>query len=284
MLDNLNHFQQRLIVGISSTVVLFIFIWLAPLSYFKPIFALITASVITLSVWEYYQIAKNKIYNPREILGAVCSFAYVTAVFLSTQIQAPIVKFLPEIVLWLTLALIFFSYFISKSPPLANSAITLFAIGYLVIPLATLVNIIYFFPSDSPQDGRWWITFLILVTKMTDTGAFFVGRTYGHHKLAPSISPGKSWEGAIAGFIAALVTGTLMHWFTPINLSLFTSLCLAGVLSIVAQFGDLAESLIKRDAGVKDSNQIPGLGGMLDIVDSLVFTAPLMYIYLKLQF
>ena len=106
--------------------------------------------------------------------------------------------------------------------------------------------------------------------------------------MAPYISPKKTWEGAIGGFFASLITSLFIYFLVnylyevpPINLSLFHSIWLAGVLSVIAQFGDLSESLLKRDVGVKDSNSIPGLGGMLDVVDSLVFTAPLMYIYLK---
>ncbi|HRD55861.1 MAG TPA: CDP-archaeol synthase, partial [Parachlamydiaceae bacterium] len=235
-----------------------------------------------------YKIAKGKGFLPLETIGIVCSVLYVVAVFLSTQSKT--FDFLPEMMLVFTGLLIFTNYFVKDHNPLVNAAITFFAIAYLAMPLACLLNITYFFPAHSVQDGRWWLVFLLVAPKMTDTGAYFIGKRFGHHKLAPYISPGKTWEGAIGGFFAALLAAFLLYYLIhflyekpPVDLSLIYSLWLAGVLSVIAQFGDLAESLLKRDALVKDSNQLPGLGGMLDIVDSLVFSAPLMYIYLKIQ-
>jgi len=284
----MTHTQQRLVVGGIATVIVLIFIWLSPYQYFRPFYTLITAGIIGSAVWEYYQIAKNKGFQPLETIGIVSVVAYVFAVFLTTQNHA--LRFLPEIILWLTLLVIFMNYFVCGPHPFVNTAVTLFAIGYLAIPLATLINITYFFPADSTQDGRFWLLYLIAVTKMTDTGAFFVGKAWGKHKLSPYISPGKTWEGAIGGFATALFIGFLFYLIfntfyevPPFDLNLFRCLWLAGIISVIAQFSDLAESLLKRDVGIKDSNQLPGLGGMLDIVDSLVFTAPLMYIYLKMQ-
>jgi phosphatidate cytidylyltransferase len=288
MLDQMSHFKQRLLVGGIATIILFICIWLSPYPYFRPFFTLILSFIVGGAVFEYYKIAKGKGFLPLDTIGIICSMAYVFAVFLSTQSKA--MEFLPEMMLVTTGLLIFTNYFVKGPSPFVNSAITFFGFAYLALPLACLLNITYFFPADSTQDGRWWLIFLIMVTKMTDTGAYFAGKRFGSHKLAPYMSPGKTWEGAIGGFITALITGVCIHYlinFTyetpPINLSLFHSIWLGGVLSVIAQFGDLAESLLKRDVGVKDSNQLPGLGGMLDVVDSLVFTAPLMYIYLKIQ-
>ena len=289
MLDRLSHFKQRLLVGSIATVILLTFIWLSPYPYFRPFFALILSFIVGGAVYEYYKIAKAKGFQPLDTIGIICSVAYVFAVFLSTQSKAML--FLPEMMLVLTGLVIFTNYFVTGPSPFANTAITFFAIAYLAMPLACILNITYFFPADSALDGRWWLVFLIMVTKMTDTGAFFIGRKFGKHKLVPYISPGKTWEGAIGGFFTALLTSFVLYYLVnfmyetpPINLSLFHSLWLGGVLSVIAQFGDLAESLLKRDAQVKDSNsKVPGLGGMLDIVDSLVFTAPLMYIYLKIQ-
>ncbi len=288
MLSQLSHLQQRLIVGGLSAFLVIFLISMAPYPYFRPLFALITSSIIATAVWEYYSIANTKGYQPLDKIGITSTFIYIFAIFLATQF--PTLQFLPEMILWLTLLIFFINYFVTGPSPFINLAISVFAIAYLTIPLATLINIVYL-PQDSVQDGRWWLIYLIVVTKMTDTGAFFFGKKFGKHKLAPYISPGKTWEGAIGGFITAIASSFLLYLILqliyeklPIDLSLTLCLTLSGILSIVAQFGDLAESLLKRDVGVKDSNPIvPGLGGMLDVVDSLVFTAPLMYIYLKLQ-
>ena len=122
---------------------------------------------------------------------------------------------------------------------------------------------------------------------MTDTGGFFIGKKFGKEKLAPYISPKKTWEGALGGFVAAIFSSIAVVFFASIfdpeafGLTLWQSIWLGAGIGICAQIGDLSESLLKRDGGIKDSNQVPGLGGMLDIVDSLVFSAPLVYIFLK---
>lgn len=288
MLSKLSPLQQRLIVGGLSAFLVIFFISMAPYPYFRPLFAGITASIIAAAVWEYYNIAKTKGYQPLDKIGISFTLAYVLSVFVASQF--PHLQFLPHIILWAALLVFFINYFVTGPNPFVNLAISVFAIAYLTIPLATLIDIVYL-PSESGQDGRWWLIFLIVITKMTDTGAFFFGKNFGKHKLAPYISPGKTWEGAIGGFFTAIASSfflySLLHMFyekMPIDTSLLICLTLGGILSIVAQFGDLAESLLKRDVGVKDSNPIlPGLGGTLDVVDSLVFTAPLMYIYLKLH-
>ena len=286
MLEKMSHSKQRLFVGGIATIILFLFIGLSSYPYFRPFFALTLSGVVGGAIYEYYKIARNKGFLPLDTIGIICGIAYVLAVFLSTQSKA--MEVLPSIALVLTGLVVFTNYFVRGENLFVNTAITFFAIAYLALPLACLLNITYFFPAESTQDGRWWLVFLIVVTKMTDTGAYFIGKSFGKHQLAPYISPKKTWEGAIGGFLASIMTSLFIYFLVnyiyeipPINLSLFHSIWLAGVLSVIAQFGDLSESLLKRDVGVKDSNTIPGLGGMLDVVDSLVFTAPLMYIYLK---
>lgn len=287
MLSHLSPLKQRLIMGGVSAFLVLFFIIMAPYPYFRPIFALITSTVIATAVWEYYNIAKTKGYQPLDKIGIASTAIYVLSVFAASQMP---MQFMPEIVLWLTLLVFFINYFVTGPNPFVNLAISVFAIGYLTIPLATLLNIVYL-PAESAQDGRWWLIYLIVVTKMTDTGAYFFGKRFGKHKLAPYISPGKTWEGAIGGFFTAIASSFFLYFLLqlfyeklPIDLTPLLCLVLSGILSIVAQFGDLAESLLKRDVGVKDSNPVlPGLGGTLDVVDSLVFTAPLMHIYLQLQ-
>jgi phosphatidate cytidylyltransferase len=123
-----------------------------------------------------------------------------------------------------------------------------------------------------------WLMFGLMVNWVGDTGAFYVGRKFGRHKLAPSISPGKSWEGAAASAVTGVVFGMI---YLPLAIK-GTSLPAAGLLALAAnaagQVGDLAESAIKRGAGVKDSgNLLPGHGGLLDRVDSTMFALPVLY-------
>jgi len=123
-----------------------------------------------------------------------------------------------------------------------------------------------------------WLMFGLMVNWVGDTGAFYVGRKFGRHKLAPSISPGKSWEGAAASVVTGVAFGMI---YLPLTIK-GTSLLSAGLLALAAdaagQVGDLAESAIKRGAGVKDSsNLLPGHGGLLDRVDSTMFALPVLY-------
>ena len=136
------------------------------------------------------------------------------------------------------------------------------------------------------DDGRLWIAYLISVTKMTDIGGYFFGNLWGKEKLAPCLSPQKTWIGAIFGFISAIIASLVffaVSVFVPsFDLTLKASIFLGMLVGIASQLGDLAESLLKRDAKAKDSNSIPGIGGVLDLIDSLLFTTPVVYLFLKL--
>lgn len=285
LLGSLSNLQQRLIIsGLSLFFSLF-----AILSSHHPkfelFFVITIAAVISGALWEFYNIAKAKQSQPLVKIGIIGTIFYVCAVYLYAQ--RPHLQMLPEIVLALTLIAAFIYYFIKGSDPFVNLAVTSFGLLYLTIPLSCLIYINYF-SSATVTDGRWALLYLLFVSKMTDTAAFFVGKKIGQNKLTPYISPKKTWEGAIGGFLGALLMSlifyVILQFFNtpPFELTFFQSIWLAAFISIAAQFGDLAESLLKRDVGIKDSSGIPGLGGMLDIVDSLIFTAPLMYFFLKI--
>jgi phosphatidate cytidylyltransferase len=124
------------------------------------------------------------------------------------------------------------------------------------------------------------LSFFFLVLMGSDTGAYYTGRALGRHKLAPAVSPGKTWEGAAGGMVASLLMAALSHfWFFP-ELSLPVALALAGMMNVLGVVGDLTESALKRGANAKDAAQIlPGHGGLLDRLDSLLFNAPLLYYF-----
>jgi phosphatidate cytidylyltransferase len=138
--------------------------------------------------------------------------------------------------------------------------------------------------------GLWWFLYLVLIVKMTDIGGYVFGKRYGKRLLAPYISPNKTWEGAFGGLFLGTLASVLFitnlghkMGIIPGGSGMLIALVLGLILSIAAQFGDLSESLLKREAGVKDSNQFPGLGGILDILDSLVFTSPILYVFLMIS-
>ena len=132
------------------------------------------------------------------------------------------------------------------------------------------------------DDGRNWVFFALFTTFASDTAAFFTGRALGRYKLAPYISPGKTWEGAIGGILGAIIVSLFFLLPTPLSLHLnWGQAILLGLLvSIFGQLGDLVESLFKRNMGMKDSSQlIPGHGGFLDRMDSVVFAGIVVYYY-----
>ena len=132
------------------------------------------------------------------------------------------------------------------------------------------------------DDGRNWVFLALFTTFASDTAAFFVGRALGKHHLAPRISPGKTWEGAIAGVFGAIIVSLFFILPTPLKLPLswWQAILLGLVVSVFGQLGDLVESLLKRNMGVKDSGKfLPGHGGFLDRIDSVVFAGIVVYYY-----
>ena len=173
--------------------------------------------------------------------------------------------------------------FLSKSNTTGMVAIGTTLLGLMYVPwLLNFIQKINYFPG---VEGRFYVLYFILVTKFSDMGAYVVGSLIGRHKMIPRISPGKTWE----GFGGAIVVSTgasvaFAHCFadrmtgmTPVH-----AVILGVVLSSTAVVGDLIESLFKREAGAKDSGRFfPGIGGILDLLDSLLFNAPIMYLYLR---
>jgi phosphatidate cytidylyltransferase len=148
---------------------------------------------------------------------------------------------------------------------------------YVGLLLSTLVLV-----RDS-DDGRSWVFLGILATFATDTGAYAVGRAIGRHKLAPSISPGKTREGAVGGWVAGAAAVLALNARLDTDVSTAEVIPLAVLLPVAAQAGDLFESWMKRRMGIKDSSQLlPGHGGLLDRLDSILFVMPVVYVFLRL--
>ncbi len=290
LLEQMSKFKQRLAVGGLGSILVLFAIAYATHPLFRPIFVLMTAIAISFALWEYYHIAHGKGLKPLSAVGIAATGCYVVATFLGIEYAS--LSLLPGVVLFSTLCVVLAYFFVKGSDPFTNTAVTLFGILYLTIPLSFIISITYFFPPEASQDGRIWFLYLLFVTKFTDVGAYFFGKTLGKNKLVPFISPKKTWEGAIGGLTIAVITSILFqqiitHYSTTLPLFQMTwmqSIVIGIAISLLAQFGDLAESLLKRDGGVKDSSHLPGLGGMLDVVDSLIFTAPFVYFLMRIQF
>jgi phosphatidate cytidylyltransferase len=134
-------------------------------------------------------------------------------------------------------------------------------------------------------EGKFYVLYFILVTKFSDTGAYVVGSLIGRHKMIPRISPGKTWEGFGGAIVVSTGASLVFVHFLGNHMAGMNwrhAVVLGVILSLTAVVGDLIESLFKREAGVKDSgNLFPGIGGILDLLDSLLFNAPIMYLYLR---
>jgi len=136
----------------------------------------------------------------------------------------------------------------------------------------------YWVELRSLEAGKELVFWAMFTTFASDTSAFFIGRTWGRHALAPSISAGKTWEGAIGGLLASVVASLIISIIFPLPFNYWQVALLGFIISVFAQLGDLVESLLKRNTGVKDAGKlIPGHGGVLDRIDSLIFTGVIVY-------
>ncbi len=158
---------------------------------------------------------------------------------------------------------------------------TLFGLMY-VAWLLNFIQKINFFPR---VEGHYYLLYFVLITKISDSGAYVVGSLFGRHKMIPRISPGKTWEGFAGALFASALASVLFARYLGEHLAgmrVFDAVVLGLLLGLAAVVGDLIESIFKREAGVKDSGRFfPGIGGILDLLDSLLFNAPIMYLYLR---
>lgn len=286
----------RTLINGLSTVLIAIFIFLGASPPLRWVFTAFVALVTAVALWEYYQLVKKKTLNPAVWLGLIAGVLYVFAVFFKTQgphlIWEPVWYNAPVIILALTFFACFLFYAWLGKAPIENIATTFLGIVYIAIPLGLFVRIMYFFTFEGASDplyrGSYWIIYLLVVTKSADMGGYFFGHFFGKRKLAFKLSPNKTFEGALGGLIVAVLLSLLLCFLGKKigdvfqEFSYLESIWLGAIIGILGQIGDLAESLLKRDANVKDSNSIPGVGGILDMTDSLLFTSPVVYIFLRI--
>src|SRR6185295_11748482 len=225
------------------------------------VFLLLAVAAMVLGLWEFYLLAKRLQLKPDPAAGYIAGAAIITiSVNNDIQVNVLLVQF---VIIVLTAGTLIAAML--RGAPFDKM---IASVG------ATILGVLYI-----PLLGSH------LVMMGGDTGAYYVGRALGKRKLAPSISPGKTWEGAFGGLAAALAMATLAHFWFFRELPLKYTLPLAALMTVVGIFGDLAESALKRGAGAKDAaNLLPGHGGILDRLDSLLFNAPLIYYFARFYF
>lgn len=263
--------KQRILTALWTLPLLLLFIWFD--TPWFPIIIILIGVLVTIGIFEFYRLAVFSQGQPLVLLGLAGALtfviaahfdaAYLPAAVMGAAIVIPGIMVVP----------------LRRESRLSAWAWTVVGILYVGWTLSHYVNL------RELEFGRNWVFLAVLSTFACDTGAFLVGRQFGRRHFAPTISPGKTWEGAIAGLLAAVAAAVALRfilnlgsWTLPI--SYVHGVALGVLIGVTAQAGDLLESLMKRKAGVKDAGTLlRGHGGILDRIDSLVLTGVIVYYY-----
>ncbi len=243
------------------------------------LFVVLVGIAIVLALLEFWLLARKQQIRADPAAGLLAAAALIVVFYFARPHNPPDPQALLLVIILLTICSLVAAML--RGAPfdrmIASSAVTVLGVLYVAFLGGHLIAVRTGFSS---QLSKHLLLFFFLVIMGGDSGAYYAGRTFGRHKLAPTISPGKTWEGAVAGMLTSLLLAAAAHyWFFP-ELSLKFALPLAAVMNVAGVFGDLTESAMKRGVGTKDTAQIlPGHGGMLDRIDSLLFTAPLIYYF-----
>jgi len=280
------------ILRFSSTIVLWTVALLIAFSGYEIAFWGLISVFGMISLWEFYGMLEHRGLPNFKVTAMVCgavmlcgSFYYFSHFGLARSYD-----FETAVLLLFLLTVITRQMFarLREDEPLRTMAYTLFGLLYVLWLFNFMTKILYVVPR-SPEGavmGQFYCLYLIAVTKFSDMGAYLTGSVVGRHPLIPHISPKKTWEGFFGAMGFSLLASLLLFKLMPGHLSVLTwthAIILGLLLGFAAVIGDLAESIIKRSTGVKDSgSMLPGIGGALDLIDSLLFTAPLLFFYLRL--
>lgn len=250
------------------------------------LFVALAAAAMVFGLYEFYVLARKKDIKPDAAAGYLGSAALFTIFYFATPTSQPRLDLETIAIVLVALTIGTLIAMTLRGAPfdkmIASSAATILGVLYVVLLGGHLVALRTGFEQTV---SAHLLSFFFLVLMGADTGAYYVGRAFGKHKLAPTISPGKTWEGVAGGVVAALALAAIAHFWFFRELPLKWALPLAGVMAILGILGDLTESALKRGAAVKDAAKIlPGHGGVLDRLDSLLFNAPLIYYFAHFYF
>src|SRR5438445_8531122 len=256
-------------------------------SWLQPLFVVLAAAAMVLGLYEFYLLAGKKGIKADAAAGYLAAVALFIIFYFATPNPTQDrldVQSLLLVLLIFTIGTLIAATF--RGAPfekmIASTGATILGVLYVVMLGGHLVAVRTGFPQKL---SAHLLSFFFLVCMGSDIGAYYVGRAIGRHKLAPKISPGKTWEGVAGGVVAGLALATVAHFWFFRELPLQWALPLAAVMTILGILGDLTESALKRGAGAKDAaNILPGHGGALDRLDSLLFNAPLLYYFAHFYF
>lgn len=250
-------------------------------------FAALMMLITVVGVWEFYNLAAAKGTEPQRWIGIVASallifFASgVVAEFLGAGVDLTSQLSIAALLAFFILVALMFvvEVFRAKQSPLLNIATTAMGVVYVALPLSLMCFVPMLANINAEMWNPWAFLCYLFLVWGNDVFAYLVGISIGKHKMCERLSPKKSWEGFFGGVVGSLAMGALGAYI--VGGSYLVWIGLAAVVSLSSVVGDLAESMFKRDAGVKDSgNFIPGHGGMLDRFDALILSAPFAFVYL----
>lgn len=248
--------SSAILVSIAVSTIFYAPFWL---------FTLVVEALVLIALFEYLALAEKKglPINKTEalVIGALIPLAFVFKMDLLALFGACLFLFIAN----------FKKERLNQA--FVSTSVSFLGVVYVAWFFSTLIYL-----RQIPH-GAQWVFYAALVVKGGDAGAYFTGRKLGKAKLLEHVSPNKSVEGAIGGFLTSVVLSLISMAYIP-SVGFHHFIFLGVLAGVISQLGDLSESLIKRDAGIKDSGAMPGLGGILDVLDSLLLTIPLVYFYL----
>lgn len=283
--------KRRVFVSrLTSTLALWAVLGMAIQWKSQTIFAAVACFFGVAGAVEYFRLLmRGSSHRSFSIFGLVLSIGYWVAVIwhvLTRHTEPPMWFDLAALTLAVQGAfLLCYRHELEGEATLQRIFSVVFGVVYTVIFFGFIMRLMYFRADGTELTGAFLMLYVIMVTKFSDMGAYVVGSLIGKHKMIPHISPAKSWEGLAGAVLGSTIASVVLLATIPQKLAPLTwmhSFILVPILVFVAVTGDLAESVIKRCLAIKDTgHKLPGIGGILDLTDSLLFTAPIFYFYLS---
>ncbi|MBD3380266.1 MAG: hypothetical protein GF408_07385 [Candidatus Omnitrophica bacterium] len=265
-------FGLRTLVSVILIAVVAVIVYVFP----EWLFALVIAGFVAVAQFEFFRMVENRKIFVYKYFGTFVGSLVPVVIYIGSGL--PDLKHLEPLLIVIASLLALVLQFVrtdNERDHLVSMAVTLFSLFYIAWFFSFFVRL------RALPDGSNLVAFLIIVTKSTDIGAYLIGRKFGKTELIPRISPKKTKEGTVGGVLLSVMLAVLVGRGLT-GFSVGHLIVLGVILASLGQTGDLAESLIKRDCGMKDAGKVlAGIGGFLDLMDSLLFTAPVFYFYVK---
>ena len=275
---NKSSFRNRALVCVIGIPILAALIW------FSPAFSVLVAAWGLGAAYEFYGLSQRyKGLRPLTVFGMLWVLLFILSPYFDKIPRLSNIQPMPLLLVTaVILPLIILLWRKGKENAFANWAWTVAGILYIGWLLSYMIALRNISTGQAVDYGRGWIFLMIFSTFASDICAYLAGRSFGKHKLAPYVSPNKTWEGTIAGLAGSVVVCLVLVWVFSLPLNYIEAIILGLLISIMGQLGDLVKSLFKRNVDVKDSgNVLPGHGGFIDRMDSLAFAGVTVFYFVQ---